>query len=207
MPDPVTLELIGPDDPRSIVQFTRRFILPARGARITIEHCMRNVGRRSTARAIWAINPMARPSLALAPKPREAAQVWGTHTELWQQRDDTYVCDAAGDTATKLFVHVERPWCAGLRDGWLWVIWGEPLYDKACPHGEASVEIYLDRTFIELEIVAPECVLHPGETTTYTMYWDLRRLGDNTAAAAEKALAGLGLLARSDHNDNKTTAS
>ncbi|MCX7847259.1 MAG: DUF4380 domain-containing protein [bacterium] len=194
MNSPLCLQLVGPRDPAALLQFTRTVTLAPSGSLVRLDHRMENLSSATLTRSIWAVNQQPRPSLLLAPRPPSPHRVWGTNLHLWLHTDDVYYTEIQTNLASKLFVLTERPWCAGLHNRLLWIVWGEPPTQLSYPQGEAPVEIYCEASYAELEILSPAFTLAPGQAGTYTMFWSLTKTPDNSLAAALAALRAHGFL-------------
>lgn len=191
---PLRMQLSGPRVPGALVQFTRSISLAPSGSVVRLDHQMENVFTDTLTRSIWAVNQQPRPSLLIAPRPAAATHAWGPRLDLWQQTDTVFYTSIQTNVSSKLFVMTDKPWCAGLYNKLLWIVWGEPPAHMQYPAGEAPVEVYFEATYAELEILSPAHTLAPGETCTYTMYWSLTATPDNSLESALAVLRAQGFL-------------
>ncbi len=191
---PLRMQLSGPREPGSLMQFTRSISLAPTGSVVTLDHLMENVSPGALTRSIWAVNQQPRPSLLIAPRPPVASNAWGSRLDLWQQTDTVFYTSVQTNLSSKLFVMTERPWCAGLYNRQLWIVWGAPPAQMQFPPGEAPVEVYFEATYSELEILSPAYTLAPGATAQYTMYWSLTPTADDSLDAALAVLRAQGFI-------------
>lgn len=196
---PLRVQMAAPRDAASLLRFTRSIELAPSGTVVTIRHMMENVTAAQRNNAIWTINAFPRPSTLIAPV---GSSNWcssgASVTAPWVQTNGVYYTDALTPTV-KLFVITNRPWVAGLYAKHLWIQWGDEPQSPTYPSGEAPVEIWYGKDpqghdFAELELQGPNAVLPPGGKTSYTMYWRLELLAENTIDAAVDRLRQLGFL-------------
>src|SRR5271165_3306503 len=161
------------------------------GARVTVTHRIRNIGREPTEMAPWALSVMAGDGKAILPLPPRAPMspnrllpegvlaLW-SYTDLADPRwkiGTKYVrlqqasnCEAA---FTEQMGGIFNPlgWGAYFRRGHLFIKKAKVEEDAEYPDFGCNFELYTDAHSLELETLGPLRNLKPGDTAEHTEHW------------------------------------
>jgi len=157
---------------------------------VTVAYTLANRGSNARQVAPWEITRVAAGGLTFFPMgegvPRKGTQALLSPTILGGVAWFAY--DAAAITADqKLFADGLEGWIAHV-DGDLLLVksFGDTLPSQAAP-GEAEIELYANagHTYVEVENQGATVNLAPGDSTTWTVRWMLRKL--NVASTPAQA--------------------
>jgi hypothetical protein len=165
------------------------------GSRVTVTHRIRNLGRRATRMAPWALSVMAGGGKAILPLPPRAPvspdrllpegvlALW-CYTDLadprWRIGTKYIQLCQDGNSASRFkeqMTGIFNPfgWGAYFRKGHLFVKKAKVEIGTKYPDSGCNFEIYTDAHSLELETLGPLRNLKPGETAEHTEHWWLFR--------------------------------
>ena len=165
--------------------------LAGTGSRVTVTHRIRNLGRRATKMAPWALSVMAGGGKAILPLPPRAPvssdrllpegvlALW-SYTDLadprWRIGTKYIQLYQDGNSASKFkeqMTGIFNPfgWGAYFRNGHLFVKKARVETGAKYPDFGCNFEIYTDSHSLELESLGPLRNLKPGETAEHIEYW------------------------------------
>lgn len=190
-------------DPATGLRASLTVELAPTGTEVLVRHALLNDGGTRQRIAAWGITVVRSGGVAVIPNPewrsqREALLPVRTLT-LWRYTDlsdprfafgPRFVrlrCDAAHPAPSKIGVACERGWFAYVVDGTAFVIRAAYEPDAAYPDLGASVEVYTEGGFCEVETLGPLTTLGRGESVRHVTRWSLVRVAD----AADESLAAL----------------
>lgn len=192
------VHVVAPPEQPHGIQKELDVLLPATGARVTVTHRLRNLGRKSTILAPWALTIMAPGGLEIVPLPakrphpgafsqaRSAQEFWANQRLiLWPFFDFTdarlrlgrrFITlrqdpKAAGPIKFGL-AHVEG-WVAYLNQGTLFVKWVPYQEDVGYPDHGCNFETFCNADMLEIESLGPLQTLQPGQRMELTETWEL----------------------------------
>lgn len=163
------------------------------GARVTVIHRIRNVGREPTEMAPWALSVMAGGGRAILPLPPRAPMstdrllpegifaLW-CYTDLADPRwsiGTKYIqlqqASHSAGTFKQQMGGIFNPfgWGAYLRKGHLFIKKANVEKNSKYPDFGCNFELYTDRHSLELETLGPLRDLKPGDTAEHTEHWCL----------------------------------
>lgn len=165
--------------------------LAATGARVTVTHRIRNIGRESTEMAPWALSVMAGAGKAILPLPPRAPMsadrllpegilaLW-SYTDLadprwkigtkYMQLQQTSNC--AGPFKEQMGgIFNSSGWGAYFRRGHLFIKKAEVEKNARYPDFGCNFELYTDTHSLEFETLGPLRKLNPGETAEHIERW------------------------------------
>jgi hypothetical protein len=161
------------------------------GSRVTVTHRIRNLGRRATRMAPWALSVMAGGGKAILPLPPRAPfssdrllpegvlALW-CYTDLadprWRIGTKYIQLYQDGNSASKFkeqMIGIFNPlgWGAYFRNGHLFVKKANVETGSKYPDFGCNFELYTDPHSLELETLGPLRNLKPGETAEHTEHW------------------------------------
>jgi hypothetical protein len=195
------VRLIAPAERITNIQKEMRIALDDTGARLTIEHIIRNCGKEQVELAPWALTIMQGGGTTVIPQ-----EPYRSHDDyllparplvLWHFTDLT-------DTRWKIGKHLielstdsalHEPQKIGVlnKQGWMAYSWKELLFVKefeylagaSYPDYGSNCETYTAGDFMEVESLGPMQVLEPGEAATHRERWHLFegvKLNDDAAS-------------------------
>ncbi len=161
------------------------------GARVTVTHRIRNIGRKSTEMAPWALSVMAGAGKAILPLPPRAPMsadrllpegilaLW-PYTDLadprwkigtkYMQLQQTSNC--AGPFKEQMGgIFNSSGWGAYFRRGHLFIKKAEVEKNARYPDFGCNFELYTDTHSLEFETLGPLRKLNPGETAEHIERW------------------------------------
>jgi len=173
------IELVGQPSAQLGLRFSKRFSAdPAKGA-VVLQYSIENTGASSRSVAPWEVSRVHPNGLTFFPA-GQARPGSGSFSPL-QTLDAAGATWFAHDPASlsgdgKLFADSSRGWLAHLA--------GDALFIKSFPDvgaaeqapGEAEIEIYASRAYVEVEQQGPYAPLASGETASWTVRWYARKL-------------------------------
>ena len=165
------------------------------GTRVCVTHRIINHGSSATELAIWWPTMMRAGGRAILPLPPRAAMDaehfqsvgpltlwsftdladprWILGTEFIQLRQEQSPKGRFPEQMTGIFD--PAGWGAYYSAGTLFVKRAAPIAGAAYPDFGCNFEIFTNPEFLELESLAPQVELHPGESTSHTEIWSLYR--------------------------------
>jgi hypothetical protein len=161
------------------------------GSRVTVTHRIRNLGRKATRMAPWALSVMAGGGKAILPFPPRAPISPGTllpngvlalwsYTDLadprWRISTNYIQLYQDRNSASKFkeqMTGIFNPfgWGAYFRNGHLFVKKANVEKGSKYPDFGCNFEIYTDPHSLELETLGPLRNLKPGETAEHIEHW------------------------------------
>lgn len=187
------------------LQKTLELQLDASAPRVKVTHRLTNHGLWPIRLAPWALSVMRAGGTALAPLPPRGEHprdllpsstltLW-PYTDLsdprfgWGERYVRLRQDASSDTPQKLGLDVPSGWCAYLWERSAFVKLFDRLPDAEYPDLGSVVEVFTNRSMLELETLGPLQTLGPEETLEHVEHWlllqDLPPLDSEDAIDAE----------------------
>ena len=160
-------------------------------SRVTVTHRIRNLGRKATRMAPWALSVMAGGGKAILPLPPHAPvsverllpegvlALW-CYTDLadprWRIGTNYIQLHQERNSASKFkeqMTGIFNPfgWGAYFRNGHLFVKKADVETGEKYPDFGCNFEIYTDAHSLELETLGPLRNLKPGETAEHTEHW------------------------------------
>ncbi len=160
-------------------------------SRVTVTHRIRNLGRKATRMAPWALSVMAGGGKAILPLPPHAPvsverllpegvlALW-CYTDLadprWRIGTNYIQLHQERNSASKFkeqMTGIFNPfgWGAYFRNGHLFVKKANVETGEKYPDFGCNFEIYTDAHSLELETLGPLRNLKPGETAEHTEHW------------------------------------
>jgi hypothetical protein len=168
---------------------------------VTVKYTLKNHGSQARRAAPWEISRVAAGGLTFFPMGEGGLRRGMQDLLKPVVRDGVawFAYDAAAITADqKLFADGREGWIAHV-DGDLLLVksFADTMPAQAAP-GEGEIEIYANaaHTYVEVENQGAYVTLKPGEASTWTVRWMLRKL-DLKATPAKTGSAGLVALVRS----------
>ena len=193
--DGATLVLQGMPAPILGLAAEKTFSADRQTGVVTVKYTLKNHGGQPRQAAPWEISRVASGGLTFFPmgegEPRKGMQ--DLLVPVVRDGVAWFAYDAAAITADqKLF--------ADGREGWIAHVDGERLLVKAfadtnpaqAAPGEGEIEIYANaaHTYVEVENQGAYVTLAPGQTSTWTVRWKLRKL-ERPAKAGDAGLLAL----------------
>jgi len=182
-----SLEILQPVEANCGIGKSMILTMDPTAPRVTVQHRLRNEGVWPVEMAAWCLSVMAPGGTGLAPQPTGSDEegllpnrllilwpytdmadpryTWGP--ELVRLRQDP------GRGPTKFGLSVTAGWAAYANRGHLFL--KEFAYQEGLPYpdGGASVEVYANGRFLELETLSPLALVEPGEAVEHTEIWSL----------------------------------
>lgn len=190
------------------IRKTIRVGLAGNGAAV-VDHRIENTGTETADAAAWAITQFPPDGTAVLPLPTEPADDAGLQANrsvvLWPYTNAgapgvTWTVDAAvieGSASPEPFKvggENRRGWLAYWRGDELFVKWsGRHRDGTAYADRGASVQVYRNNRFVELETLSPLVTLAPGDAIEHREVWLLRRVALDRAGGLPAALLELGV--------------
>lgn len=193
-----TVQIMAPPDQTHGIQKEMDLLLPLSGSRVTVTHRLRNVGRKSTILAPWALTAMAPGGLAIVPLPvkrlhpgtfhqaSSPQEYWANQRLiLWPFFDFTdprlqlgrhFITlrhDPAISTPIKFGLEHVAGWVAYLNRGTLFVKWIPYQEDAGYPDHGCNFETFCNGDMLEIESLGPIQTLLPGQRVELTETWEL----------------------------------
>ena len=170
-----TITLTSAVGARAKVQVEKRFT--PRAGSLEVQYTLRNSDSTAAAWAPWEITRVAAGGISFFPQGQRdvSTQLALTRREsiAWFAHDGSKLPmegqKYSGDGSAGWLAHV-----AG--DALLLKRWDDVPLDAQAPAPEAEVEIYAAPRYVELEAQGPYKQLMPGESTSWTVHWYVRRL-------------------------------
>lgn len=183
------------ESPGTNLQKEMEIELAETGSRVTIIHRIRNLGRRATRMAPWALSVMAGGGKAILPLPPRAPfstsrllpvgvlalwcytdladPRWKISTRYIQLRQERN--SASSFTQQMSGIFNPAGWGAYFRNGHLFVKKTNVEANAKYPDFGCNFEIYTDEHSLELETLGPLRKLEPGDTAEHVEHWWLFR--------------------------------
>lgn len=178
--------------------------LPDEEARVLVDHCLENLGRKPIELAPWAITQFKTGGVAILPQADAPTDEHGMlpnrQITLWSYTQINSPHITWGDRY--IFVH------ASMQDGalkigfpnpvgWLGYVLGDMLFVKSAEYQSgasyfdrgSSSECYCNPSFLELETLGPRASVAPDEEVTHREIWTL--YSDIDFAPTEDAVRSL----------------
>lgn len=161
------------------------------GSHVRVTHRIRNLGKRGTRLAPWALSVMAGGGTAILPLPPRAPfspnrllpegviATW-SYTDLADPRwkiGTGYIQLRQQSSPEGRFqqqmigIHNPAGWCAYHRNGCLFVKKSRPVQGATYPDFGCNCEVFTGPEFLELETLGPLRILKPGGTAEHTEHW------------------------------------
>lgn len=193
--DGMTLRVTGPPQPAAGIQKVVEISLAADEPRLHLVSHIRNISERPLTYAAWSLSVMRPGGRALVPLDVGSLDAFDAKRALllWSYAEFADPRYRFGDRLVQIDQSVVRPAPAGQsgrRDdeskvgvdsaqGWAAYLLDRTLYMKRFPHepagpypdGGATIEIYSNAEFLEVENLSPLTTLQPGEEIVYPEDW------------------------------------
>jgi hypothetical protein len=199
--DGATLYLRGEPAPALGLGVEKTFSADRQTGTVTVKYTLKNHGSQARQAAPWEITRVAAGGLTFFPMGQGEFRKGMQDLLKPVVRDGVawFAYDASTITADqKLFADGHEGWIAHV-DGDLLLVksFADTTPAQAAP-GEGEIEIYANaaHTYVEVENQGAFVMLQPGQASTWTVRWMLRKL-DLTATPAKVGGAGLLALVRS----------
>ena len=157
------------------VRFDRELRLAPDRAVLHLDYTMQNTTTSNVSWGIWNVIQVKGGGRVLLPAPEEG-RIWEDERwkiwEQWKQVGDVFVLHHTGQEGKVMSIGPEG-WMAYEKDGEVLVVSFEPDPDAKYPEGHGCAEIYAGGSYVELEHVAPQTDLAPGESTQTSEQWML----------------------------------
>ena len=179
------------EPPGTYLQKEIEIALAAAGTQVTVTHRIRNLGRKATRMAPWALSVMAGGGKAILPLPPRApvspdrllpegvVALW-SYTDLadprWRIGSSYIQLQQDSNSASKFreqMIGIFNPfgWGAYFRKGHLFVKKVRVERGSKYPDFGCNFEVYTDPNSLELETLGPLRTLKPGETAEHIEHW------------------------------------
>lgn len=170
-----------------------KITLDETGSGAAVEHLLTNCGESEIEVAAWALTIMR--GGGVCEVPNEPFAAYGAETLLpirnltvWSYTDFTDPRWRLGKEFIRLKVdsQLTEPQKIGVlnKQGWAaydhgdtrFIKWFEYIEGAVYPDMNSNTELYTAGDFVEIESLAPLCVLAPGDSTTHAERWELKPL-------------------------------
>ncbi len=153
-------------------------------AKLTINHCLTNLGLSPLECAPWAITQLRMGGVAIMPQMRTQTELLPNRLlVLWPYADISSPHVHWGNQYVLLRAEEQPPFKIGFHNprGWLGYWLDGILFIKRAAYSPGAVyvdfgsssECYCDHRFIELETLAPIVAIAPGGSVSHTETWEL----------------------------------
>ncbi len=159
----------------------------ARGA-FEIEYTLHNVGTEAVKMAPWEVTRVKPRGVTFFPKgPSLSLSTGATFPTTEQNGVVWYTYDASAVTVdSKLYADATEGWLAHAAAGLLFIKSFSDLSAEQIAPKEGDVELYTNQrhTYVELENQGAYVTILPGESSSWTVTWYLKKLPEGVEAAA-----------------------
>jgi len=177
-----------PVEAKTGIQKTLTITMPDEGARVVVDHALRNMGPWPVELAVWALTQFRVGGTAILPQPAGPADEYGVlpnrHIVLWPYSQmncpqvhwgDRYLFVEATLRGGAFKVGFPNPagWLGYYLDGTLFVKQADYQPQATYYDRDSSSQCYCGPRFIELETLGPCSILLPGEAVTHRETWTL----------------------------------
>ncbi|MCL6614597.1 MAG: DUF4380 domain-containing protein, partial [Firmicutes bacterium] len=185
LPDGV--EAIQPTETSTGIRKVIRLTMDPAQPRVRVEHRLSNEGVWPVEMAVWCLSVMAPGGVGVVPQdlkadeegllPNRVLSLW-PYTDLsdprysWGKRLIRLRQDPSLGP-TKFGLSVTDGWCAYVNGGRVFLKQFPWVKDRPYPDFGASVELYTNELFLELETLSPLYLVAPGETIVHVETWSL----------------------------------
>ena len=199
-PDGITLTGLAEQPTGLVRSMTLRLVHGH--ASLELRHELHNAGDRPIELAPWSITQLPLGGTVLLPQ-RAATRDHHVHPNrslvLWpytswedprfRPRDGLLTLDAQAGPNLKLGYFNDAGWVGYVHDGALIVRRFEPLSGQ--PHADlgCNVEVFIERRFLELELLGPLIELAPTSSVALVEHWDVEAVGPTIDRADLRTLA------------------
>jgi hypothetical protein len=192
--DGATLILQGSPAPGLGLGVEKSFSADRRTGTVTVKYTLKNHGQQTRRAAPWEISRVAAGGLTFFPMGEGELRKGMQDLLVPALRDGVawFAYDAAAISADqKLFADGREGWIAHV-DGDLLLVkaFADTTPAQAAP-GEGEIEIYANaaHTYVEVENQGAYVTLAPGEASTWTVRWMLRKVAAPAKAGSSELLA------------------
>jgi len=185
LPDGV--EVTQPTETTTGIKKVIRLRMAPEAPRVEVEHRLINEGLWRVEMAAWCLSVMAPGGVGIVPQdltadeegllPNRVLSLW-PYTDLSDPRYTwgKHLIRLRQDPQrgpTKFGLSVPAGWCAYANRGHMFIKQFSYLEDRTYPDFGASVELYTNERFLELETLSPLYVVAPGEEIAHLETWHL----------------------------------
>ena len=185
---PGGIRVAQPVEEKTGIRKSMTITIPDEGARVVVDHNLKNLGRMPIELAPWAITQLKTGGVAILPQASASADEHGVlpnrRIVLWPYTHMNSSHITWGDRF--IFVHANMQEGAlklGFPNpvGWLGYVHGNTLFVKSAEYQPdvvyydqgSSSECYCNPRFLELETLGPRTIISPGEVVTHRETWAL----------------------------------
>jgi hypothetical protein len=186
------LNVVQAAEPVAMVEKTLELALDPTGARAIVTHTLTNRGAWPVELAVWALSVMAPGGTAVLPLPPRSPHgpdnllptnsfICWSYTDFsdprWSFAPRALMLygDPGTKDAQKVGAPVQDGWLAYWRDGTAFIKQTDFDARAGYPDGGASVELFTNGLFLELETLGPIVRLAPGKRAEHIESWALTR--------------------------------
>jgi hypothetical protein len=171
-----------PVEPETGIGKSMQITLADAEAKVTITHCLENLGAEPVSCAPWAITQLRTGGVAILPQVIAQTELLPNRAlALWPYADISSSQVSWGNRFILVRSEKQPPFKVGFMNprGWLGYWLDGTLFYKRSTFKEggdyvdfgSSSECYCNQQFIELETLGPLVTLAPGESVTHTELW------------------------------------
>jgi hypothetical protein len=187
----------------------KRFTTSSNGDHVTVDHELRNAGSEPIDCAPWAITQMVPGGIAVLPQNHRLADPVGVQPNrsvvLWPYtdpgapditwgREAILIAGSSDPAPLKVGQRNDRGWVAYAASGELFVKWtGPDDPTRTYLDLDATIQVYRNDKFVELETLGPPQLVAPGESLNHRETWAIYQIGDVDTAGLLAAVATLDL--------------
>jgi hypothetical protein len=164
---------------------SKRFSTDLARRAFAIEYAIHNVSDSPKKYAPWEVTRVPPGGLAFFPTgmPSSGALHLDERSGASWFAHDSAMASGAGLPATglKAFASGKRGWLAHARQGLLYIKRFDEVPRELQAPGEAEIEIYANRAYVELEVQGCYTTILPGGSASWTVTWCVRDIPDGIA--------------------------
>lgn len=172
VPGPGALTMKGHEGSRHGVRFDRTIRLPEGRPCAELDYTMTATGDKPVKWGLWSVIQLRPGGRILAPT-ADGDRAWlgpQPDTGCWSRVEGVWEMPHHGETS-KLYANSSLGWVAYVLDDTVFVLTFPPEPAATFPKGDASLEAYTGKDFIELEHISPLHELAPGGQARMRETW------------------------------------
>jgi hypothetical protein len=170
-----TITLAGPPNDALGVRVTKQFSVDRVRGAVVLRYTIANEGKTPRRYSPWEVSRVHARGLTFFPSGQPAVgplRVERVGNGTWFAHEP----DGLDSTGQKAFAHAAQGFVAHAGRGLLYVKSFPEVPSELQAPGEAEIEVYANDRYVEVEVQGPYTVIAPGDCTTWSVRWYLRKL-------------------------------